>query len=240
VLAGVEGAALAVVVQAGLKLVAMGITVTARETGRRPPLEVSPPIRATVATGFRHFAETGPLAAITVSGAMVMAGRGLFTVAFPVFAVEELGRGQDFAGFLWGAFAAGSAMGAIALTPWSRRWPSQWVAVSGAALAGLALLPVPAFDSPAAPLLLLALAGALYGPSLAATFDVRRRFTPREYLGQVFTTAASVKNGSFAIGAAFSGALVSGIGAGDAILVAAGVHLAASIIGAVLLESRQR
>jgi predicted MFS family arabinose efflux permease len=241
VLAGLEGAALAVLVQAGLKLVAMAITVTAPEVGtprrRRGP---RPPIRATVAAGFQHFSNAGPLAAITVSGAMVMAGRGLFTVAFPFFATGSLGKGQDFAGFLWGAFAAGSAIGAIALTPLSRRWPSQWVAVSGAALAGLALFPVPALESVAPSLLLLALAGALYGPSLAATFDVRRRFTPRPFLGQVFTTAASVKNASFAIGAAFSGALVSGIGADDAILVAAGLHVAASVVGAVLLESRRR
>ena len=241
VLAGVEGAALAVLVQSALKLVAMAITVTASDTRPSPPAgRPLPSISATVAAGFRHFSNAGPLAAVTVSGALVMAGRGLFTVAFPFFAVESLGRGQDFAGFLWGAFAAGSAVGAIALTPWSRRWPSQWVAVSGAALAGLALLPVPAFDSPAGPLVLLGLAGALYGPSLAATFDVRRRFTPWPFLGQVFTTAASVKNGSFAIGAAFSGALVSGIGAADAILVAAGLHLAASGVGAVLLESRGR
>lgn len=241
VLAGLEGAALAVLVQSALKLAAMGITLTAPGVRPAPAApRALPSIRATVAAGFRHFANAGPLAAITVSGAMVMAGRGLFTVAFPLLAVESLGHGQDFAGFLWGAFAAGSAIGAIALAPWSRRWPSRWVAVSGGALAGLALVPVPSFDSPAGPLALLALAGALYGPSLAATFDVRVRFTPRPFLGQVFTTAASVKNGSFAIGAAVSGAVVASVGAGDTILIAAGLHLGASAVGAVLLESRRR
>jgi hypothetical protein len=177
------------------------------------------------------------LAAITITGALVMAGRGLFTVAFPLFAVESLGRGQDFAGFLWGAFAAGSAFGALVLSPRTLKWPSPWVAVGGAALAGLALMPVALLDTAAGSLVFLALAGALYGPSLAATFEVRRRFTPSAFLGQVFTTAASVKNASFAVGAAFSGAAVAGVGAGDAILIAAGLHLAASAVGAVLLES---
>jgi Major Facilitator Superfamily len=240
-IAGVEGAALAVVVQSSLKLVAMAVTLSSPEAERaRPTTGGSGPIARVVATGFRHFADAGPLAAITVSGALVMAGRGLFTVAFPLFAVQALGRGQAFAGVLWGAFAAGSAIGAIALTPRTAGWASHWVAVGGAALAGLALLPVSFVDSAAAAIVLLALAGALYGPSLAATFDVRRRFTPPEFLGQVFTTAASVKNASFAAGAAFSGALVSGVGAADAILIAAGIHLAASAVGAVLLESRGR
>ena len=102
------------------------------------------------------------------------------------------------------------------------------------------MLPLAVVDSAAVALALLAASGLLYGPSLAATFDVRRRCTPPAFLGQVFTTAASVKSATFALGAAASGALVAAIGAGDTIFLAAAMHLAASAIGALLLEFRLR
>jgi hypothetical protein len=89
-------------------------------------------------------------------------------------------------------------------------------------------------------IVLLVIAGTVYGPSLSATFDVRRRFTPARFLGQVFTTAASVKNGSFASGAAVSGAVVAGLGATETIALGAGIHLVGAVAGAVLLESSAR
>jgi hypothetical protein len=240
-IAGVESAAAAVMVQSVLKVGAMAVTVSAPEARHEASASGrdTEPIAATVTAGFRHFAAAGPLAAITVTGALVMAGRGLFTVAFPLFAIGELGRSDAFAGVLWGAFAAGSVIGALALTAPSTRWPSQWVAVTGAALAGIAMAPVSLTGSALIAVALLVVAGAVYGPSLAATFDVRRRFTPTAFLGQVFTTAASVKNGSFAAGAAVSGAVVSGMGAAETIALASGLHLAASVVGAVLLEWRR-
>ena len=44
-------------------------------------------------------------------------------------------------------------------------------------------------------LALIALGGFADGPGLAATFGARQRWTPRELLGQIFTTAASLKVG---------------------------------------------
>ena len=241
-LAGVAGAAFAVATQSVLKAMAVVVTTGASGAplGRADAARATEPIGATVAAGFRHFARRGPLAAVTVTGSMVMAGRGLFTVAFPLYAMHELGHGQSFAGVLWAAFAAGSAVGALGLTSRTARWPSQWVVVAGAALAGIVLAPVALVAVSVIAVVLLAAAGALYGPSLAATFDVRRRFTPARFLGQVFTTAASVKNGSFAAGAAVSGAVVAGLGATETIALGAGIHLVGALAGAVLLESSAR
>jgi hypothetical protein len=239
VVVGAGGAAAAVLVQSALKLLAMGATLGATEAPRTGEAGAErSSVRATVAAGFRHFAALGPLAAITAAGAIAMAGRGLLTVAFPFFAIEYLGREQDFSGFLWAAFAAGSMVGALAFTSRVARWPSQWVALGGPTLAGLAMLAVPIFDSAAPPLGALALAGALYGPSLAATFDVRRHWTPPAFLGQVFTTAASVKTGSLALGMALSGGLVAAIGSAEAIAVAAALHIVAGAAGAGLLRAR--
>ncbi len=115
--AGLAGAAAAVLVQAALKLLAMAGTLAEAEarSAQSAPPPPSPGLRATLAEALRHFS-AGPLAAITVCGSLAMAGRGLLVVAFPFFAVEQLGHGRGFAGALWAAFAAGSALGAIALS----------------------------------------------------------------------------------------------------------------------------
>ena len=60
---------------------------------------------------------------------------------------------------------------------------------------------------------LIALGGLVDGPGLTATFGARQRWTPPELLGQIFTTAASLKVGAFAIGAALAGPAVNTFGA---------------------------
>ena len=242
VLAGAVGAGFAVAVQAVLKLVAMGLTLTdeaGAELAAPAPAE-APAWRATLGDGLRHFAAAGPLAAITACGGIAMAARGLLVVAFPFFAIDPLGREDDFAGVLWAAFAIGSAVGAIALRGLSGRWPSERVALGAVVLAGAAMLPIAALGSTPATLALLLVSGLLYGPGLAATFDLRRRLTPPEFLGQVSTTGASVKGAGFAVGAAVSGALVAAIGAADTILVAGVMHLGAGAIGVLLIALRRR
>ena len=97
--------------------------------------------------------------------------------------LDPLGRQDDFAGVLWAAFAIGSAVGAIALSGVAARWPSERVALGAVALAGAAMLPIAALAATPATLALLAVAGLLYGPGLAATFDLRRRLTPPAFLG---------------------------------------------------------
>ena len=241
-LASVAGAGIAVVAQAGLKLVAMGLTLAdgarAKPEGGGASIRAGARWRTTFAEGVRHFAASGPLAAITACGGIAMAARGLLVVAFPFFALGPLGRGEDFAGVLWAAFAIGSAVGAIALGGAAARWPSEWVALGAVALTGAAMLPIAPLGALPATLALLVVAGLLYGPGLAATLDLRRRLTPPAFLGQVSTTAASVKMASFAVGAAVSGALVAEIGAADTIIVAAAMHLAASAIGVLLIRAR--
>ena len=57
-------------------------------------------------------------------------------------------------------------------------------------------------DSLAPLLVLIALAGMADGLALAAQFAVRQQVVPPSLYGQVFTTAAGLKVGSFAMGAA--------------------------------------
>src|SRR5439155_20153798 len=80
-------------------------------------------------------------------------------------------------------------------------------------------------------LVLVAVAGLADGPALAATFAVRQRYAPRALHGQVFTTAASIKVGSFAVGSALAGPAVVGLGTDGALVLAASLQIAAAVAG---------
>ena len=70
----------------------------------------------------------------------------------------------------------------------------------------------------------VALGGAGEGPQLTALFAVRHRESPEHLRGQIFTTAASLKIGGLAAGAALAGPLV-GKSVTACLLVAAGFEL---------------
>jgi hypothetical protein len=72
------------------------------------------------------------------------------------------------------------------------------------------------------------------GPNLAATFGARQRWTPPELLGQIFTTAASLKVGAFSLGAALAGPVVLAVDARGALLIAAAMQFVAVGAGIAL------
>src|SRR3954465_10936998 len=59
---------------------------------------------------------------------------------------------------------------------------------------------------------------------------------PQELYGQVFTTAAGIKVGSLSFGAALAGPVVTGLGSGGAVLMAAGLQFAAAAAGLTLMR----
>jgi Major Facilitator Superfamily len=233
VVAGTSGTFAAMLVLVAVKLAALPLFagIPERKRGRRHG-----PLRPVLAAAVRVVADSAPLRAVTVAGAIALAGRGLLVVAFPVFALEHLGAGEAFAGFLWAAFAVGSIVGlALFIRLQTRSQPEGLTLVAtGAAGAAMLLWPLP--DIPVLALVAVGVAGALYGPGLAATFAVRQREVPAELRGQVFTTAASLKTGCFALGAAASGPTVVAWGPAAALIAAAGAQLAAALVGAALLR----
>ena len=78
---------------------------------------------------------------------------------------------------------------------------------------------------------LIALTGFVDGPGLAATFGARQAWTPPHLLGQIFTTAVSLKVGAYSLGAAVAGPAVLAFGAGGTIVLAAGCQFAAVVAG---------
>ena len=101
------------------------------------------------------------------------------------------------------------------------------IVLAGYASFGLLMFSWPLAGSLPVFLRLVSLAALVDGPALAAQFAVRQRHVPPSLYGQVFTTAVGLKVGSFALGAALAGAVVTGLGSAEALAVAATLQVVA-------------
>jgi hypothetical protein len=82
-----------------------------------------------------------------------------------------------------------------------------------------------------AALALVALAGLAEGPAFAATFATRQRWSPSTLRGQIFTTAASLKLGAFAVGSAMAGPVLSRAEVAGTLVLVAAIQLLAVVLG---------
>ena len=228
-LAAVTGPASAVLAEA--VLAALAVAAIARLPRVAVPAGDRPdPLGATIRQGLRHLARTPVLRGVTVATAVAMCGTGLLTLALPFWA-ERLGAGRAGAGYLWAALEAGAIAGALAAARPTAPWPPQRVVLAGLGLFGLAILAWPLAPSFPVALVLVALAGVVEGPSFAATFATRQRWSPPALRGQIFTTAASLKLGAFAIGAALAAPTVARGGVGGTLVAVGAIQLLAVAIG---------
>jgi MFS family permease len=234
------GARLAVVTAAAL----VGLAVPAACSLRRyPPSGAPGPAQATprqvavhrqVAEGFAAIVARRPLLRATVTSVVSYAGIGMLIVCCPVLGAARLG-GASRGALLISAIAVASlaANAVLARRGW-RGEPDIGVFVStliiGVSMAAAAL--VPGWLT----VLAVAVAGAGEGPQLTALFAVRQRESPEHMRGQIFTTAASLKIGGMAAGAALAGPL-AGRSVTGCLLVAAGIELCAA--SAYLLNGRR-
>jgi MFS family permease len=186
--------------------------------------------------GLRQIVAVPELRGITVAAAIGLGGLGLMTVAFPLFAVEHLGGERSDAGYMWAAFAAGSTLGALSLVRLQRRFPPERIVLAGYGVFGAAMLAWPLAGTLPVLMALIAAAALADGPALAAQFAVRQQVVPRSLYGQVFTTAAGLKVGAFAVGAGLAGPVATGLGSAEAILLAAGAQLLAAAVGVTLMR----
>jgi predicted MFS family arabinose efflux permease len=200
----------------------------------RASLRPARPLRDIVRDGLGHLVRTPALRGVSVAGALNLGGIGLMTVAFPFFAVDDLGEPRSAAGFLWTAFAFGSAIGALGLVRLYRAWPPERIMMVAISCVGCTMLLWPLATTLPAALALIMLTGILDGPGLAATFGARQRWTPPELLGQIFTTAVSMKVGAFSLGAAIAGPAVTTLGARGTIVMGACFQFAAVAAGIAL------
>jgi predicted MFS family arabinose efflux permease len=235
------GPASSLLVEAGLALVALVLIL------RIPGLDRGPDKRGDGSTllgvamdGIRQIVSVPQLRGITFAASIGLGGLGLMTVAFPLFAVEHLGGQRSDAGYIWAAFAVGSTLGALSLVRLQRRVPPERIVLAGYAIFGTLMLTWPLADTLPVLLVLVAMAALADGPALAAQFAVRQQVVPPSLYGQVFTTAAGLKVGSFAMGAALAGPVATGLGSAEAIVVAAAAQMTAAVVGVTLMRMPRR
>jgi MFS family permease len=229
--------ATSLLVEAGLALVALVLILRIPDLDRGPDRRGGDRTLLGVAVdGIRQIVAVPELRGITVAAGIGLGGLGLMTVAFPLFAVEHLGGERSQAGYMWAAFAAGSTIGALSLVRFQRRFPPERIVLAGYAIFGLVMLTWPLAGSLWVLLVLIAVAGMADGPALAAQFAVRQQVVPPSLYGQVFTTAAGLKVGAFAMGAGLAGPVATGLGSAEAMVVAAAAQVLAAAVGVTLMR----
>jgi MFS family permease len=232
------GPAEAVVVEIVLTLAALVLILRIPDLDR-PPRRDFGSLAQIVRAGLQHLVRTPPLLGATLIGGIGLGGLGLLTVTFPFFAVEHLDAGRAAAGLLWAAFAAGSAIGAVAFTGLQRRFAPERIMVVAIGMLGLIMLTWPAAQTLPVAMALIFLGGLADGPALAATFSVRQQHTPRHLHGQVMTTAVGVKIGMLALGAGSAGVLVEALDPGSVVLIAAAMQLLAVCVGWLVMRGAE-
>ena len=237
--AGVGGPALAAVVAGwvsptGAVLLAASLALAALLPLSRVPMPTpadrgSANLLRAVAAGLRHMATTPPLRAATVATTLSYGGMGALPVMLPALA-KELGAPAAAGGALVSTFAVGALASSVALAAREpRTGPLRLAFIGvvgvGASACGMALAP-----SMLAAFAAAAVAGVFESPVVASTLTVRDRNSPPEMRTQVVTTAASMKIGAFALGAAAAGSLVTAHGA----RAGAWLLVACQVVGVVL------
>jgi len=227
----------AIIVEIVLTLAALALIV--RIPGlNRPPKHDFGSLRAVVVAGLAHLVRTPQLRGATLAAGIGLGGLGLLTVTFPFFAVDHLGADRGAAGYMWAAFAAGSAIGALSMVRLQRLMAPEHVMLLAISSLGIVMLSWPLAQSLPLALILIFSAGLVDGPGLAATFTVRQRYTPERLYGQVMTTAVGLKIGLLALGAAAAGPLLEVVDSGSVILVAAAIQFVAVGAGVVAMRVR--
>ena len=239
-LSATVGPAAPLVVEAALALVALAFILRIPGLDTGPRREGSETLLGVAAEGLRQIVRVPELRGVTAAAAIGLGGLGLMAVAFPLFAVEELGIERGAAGYMWAAFAVGSTLGALSLVRIQRRFPAHRIVIAGYAIFGSLMLLWPLADSLAVLLVLIAVAASVDGPALAAQFAVRQQVVPPSLYGQVFTTAAGLKVGSFALGAAVAGPVATELGPSQAMVIGGAAQIVAAGVGLGLMRLPSR
>jgi MFS family permease len=148
------------------------------------------------------------LRATTAATTLGHAAQGLLPVTFPLLAIH-FGHPAAHGAWFLTALSAGSLAGALASARLLARRPPVPVLAASLATLGLALVGVAAAPTLPVALVVAVLGGVATGPMLAATLAVRQQSVPIGRYGQVVATAASIKVGAYALGAAATGPVLT-------------------------------
>ncbi|MET7331517.1 MFS transporter [Nonomuraea sp. NPDC005650] len=189
---------------------------------------------AELVEGFAVIGRNVPLRRATAGSAISCSGLAMLVVSAPVLGAELTGESGHGA-LLLAVLAASGLVANAVIAAWGRvrRWDR--VLVWGTALLGTGMALAAGAGAFWAAAVAAVVAGAGVGPQLTALFSVRHREAPARLRSQVFTTGASLKITSFAIGSALAGPLAA-YSASSALL--AGAALQAAAVAVLTAEGR--
>src|SRR3954447_5222519 len=186
------------------------------------------PLKRMLTDGLALLWRDRSLRAVSVATTISQGAFGLVVVAYPLLA-DELHHKRAVGGLLFSVFAVGALVGSLVYSKLASRLRNEPVIYVMLVLFGLCLAAVGAAPSLRLALVASAVAGVVDGPLLAATLNLRQRVAPEHLRTQVFTTAASLKIGAFAIGSAFAGFAADSLGVrGMLVLAGAGQVVSAA------------
>jgi MFS family permease len=229
-IAGAFGAAAALDAQVGIGL-ALAVLIASD-----PNFELRPAVAEQHLRGLMHAVREGlralwsipVLRASAIVGAIYSGAWGTLTVLFPAYALS-IGAPAHTSGWMWAAVSIGSAASAFAFrAPALKLRPRVLLPGSFLAMA-LSIAAWPLAGGLAAALVLIALTGALEGPSLPALVGLRQRHAPPHLRSQILATVFSLVLATSSLGAAIAGPLRAAggtdlaLGAFAALLALAGV-----------------
>jgi MFS family permease len=239
-LAGVVGPGLAgtlaavtspdVAVAASAALSALALAAVLRVPMPPPAAGSTSGLLGLVGSGLRLLATVPALRSVTVATTISFTALGGLPVVFPLLALE-LGRPAAAGGALFSAFALGALVGSLAVASRTPRTGPLRSVLAGIAGLGLAFAALAGAPTLLVALVLATVAGALEGPVLASTLTVRSTSSPPHLQTQVVMTAASLKFGAFAVGAAVIGQLVAAHGVRVALLALSALQVAGLLLG---------
>ncbi|TYC18905.1 MFS transporter [Actinomadura syzygii] len=191
--------------------------------------------RSVITGGLRVLVENRVLRALTTATTLAWTGFGGVAVT-AVLLAEHVGAPPSAGGRLLVALAVGSLLGSLASSRWLTPKHGEPVMIAGLVAFGLALASLAVAPSLAWATVAFVLAGVCEGPVFAATLMLRQRESPPDRLGQVNTTAGSLKIGASALGAGLTAASAAAIGPVGLVLAIASCQFAGAAAGLLLLR----
>lgn len=189
---------------------------------RAAPVEGGGGVRAILAGSFGGFGVLARDRAVLLLVAIVSLATvviGALDILFVAAAIDLLGAGEEWAGYLNAAFGLGGVLGAFAtvlLVGRRRMTPSLG---ANSMLFGLPIAVVGAVPVTATAPLLFAASGAGYGVFTVAGQTLLQRIAPEAVLARVFGVVESLRMFALATGSLAAGVLIAALGVGWALVI---------------------
>lgn len=169
--------------------------------------------------GFGVLARSRPVLLLVLVMAATDTVIGALDILFVATAIDLLGAGEAWAGFLYAAFGLGGILGAVATVTLIGRARMTPALTGSGGLFGLPISAIGAVPATATAPLLFAASGAGFSIVMVAGRTLLQRVAPEAQLARVFGVLEGLTMFALALGSLMSGLLIAVLGVGWALVV---------------------